>query len=365
MPHTIIGFPLGQGIVLLQEDTEKIHILNPLVRWIWETLAEGSDVEEVKDLLTEETGHAGKFVDELTAAWREADLVPISFEPETFVQNYSRHIYALGDNRICIQSNDKGLLGQIHACMGHLEDHHVAPLAATYTLCNEGECYSLFKNKVRLQTFPVRNDCLVQTIWETIETSCQMPGELLVVHGSAVAAANVCCILAGAGGSGKTTLAAGLVASGYTLVADDVLPIGAGNGLAVPIPMSMCIKEGSWTVLNDLYPDSDTYHIYSRFGKSVRFYPPPPAAVPHWSKRYRVNFVLFPRYSAGSSPKIIPMAPYDILAELLQTNSIIDTWTPEKIENVVHWLSGLAGYSLFYPDLSTGMELVKDLTKHL
>jgi hypothetical protein len=123
----------------------------------------------------------------------------------------------------------------------------------------------------------------------------------------------------------------------------------------------MCVKEGSWAVLADLYPKANCFPVYRRFGKIVRFYPPPFAAVPSPIIRYCANAVLFPCYSKASKAQIIPIEPYDVLAELIKSNSIIDHWTPEKFESVSAWVSSLSGYRLIYPDLLSGMNLVRQI----
>ncbi len=364
MSSTLTAFPLGQGLAVLQNDNERLHILNPLARWIWESLAAGMEIERLKTLLVQETGQGGQTVDDLVAMWGQAGLVPSHPEGKKDDRHYDRGSYWLGDCRVCIQSNDDGLLRQVHACMGHLEDPGAGLYAATFTLCREGNRYTLHRDESLLDSFSSADDCLVRVIWEVIETGCRLPDCLLVIHGGAVFADGFCCILAGAGGSGKTTLVAGLVASGYTLVADDVLPVVARSGLLESVAMSMCIKEGSWDALKGLYPNADTCPVYQRNGRAVRFYPPPSAALPEHARRYRADAVLFPRYTPGGQPRIIPMAPYEVLAELVQTNSRLRIWTPEKIAQVVSWVSGLKGFALTYPDLSAGMDLVGQIREN-
>ena len=354
-------FPLGQGLAVFQEKSEKLHILNPLARWIWESSASGMVAKKLKDVLSEETHYDGQTVDDLFSIWTDAGLTPSL--PENILPEQAKHshTYWLGDGRIQVNSNDQELMLRFHACTRHLEDHLTGPLAGTLTLYKIENKYSLYKDIKKIHSFTSANDLVVQSIWELIEIGCQLPGRLMTIHGGAVAQEGFCCILAGAGGSGKTTLTAGLVASGFTLVADDVIPVSFRNGQLESVPMSMCIKEGSWPVLKDMYPEADGFHVYNRFGKTVRFYPPPRESVPCPADRYRANAVLFPNYSPGSEPNIAPVAPYQILGELVQTNSIIDTWTAEKLENVSAWISGLKGYRLTYPDLLSGMRLVKQV----
>ena len=146
--------------------------------------------------------------------------------------------------------------------MAHLEEQQTGPIGGTVGLCSEKGRYVLYKNKAKICSFASENDLVVQAIWEVIEIGCRVPGGLMTVHGGAVEKDGVCSILAGAGGSGKTTLTAGLDSSGFMLVADDVVPLIARSGLLEPVPMSMCIKEGSWPILKNLYVEADQYPVF-------------------------------------------------------------------------------------------------------
>lgn len=363
MSQTTTVFQIGQGLAVL-ENNDKIHIIDPLGRFIWESLANGMRLEQLTDVLAEEGGYDARAVQKLVSSWKEMGLVPTPIEKGPFEKGYQQHRYWLGDTRIALQINDIGLLHHLQACIGHLKNYETGPITDVFTLCHQETKYRLYKNHVLLHSFSSKNDCIVQTIWEMVEAACRLPSRLMIVHGSAVADGNACCILAGAGGSGKTTLAAGLVATGSLLVADDVVPIDEPSGLAVPIPMSMCLKEGSWKSLLAYYPHYKTYPQFLRYNKNVRFFPPPIHALPKRTERFHINTIIFPHFNHIAERTLVALAPHEVLAKLIQTNSIINTWTAEKIEKVIAWLSTMKGYAITYPDLQTGMGLVKELMGH-
>ena len=358
-------WPLGQGLAILQQKDKRLHILNPLARWVWESSVSGISQKELTNILSKQTGHESQTVTDLFEVWAAAGLNPWHVEDRNTIPAQHCHTYWLGEARIMVESNDQNLLKRLHTCLSHLEDNLTGPITGTVRLCKDDTGYSLYKNSEKIHSPGSENDLIVQALWEIIEIGCRLPGRLMTVHGGAVAKDDTCCILAGAGGSGKTTLTAGLVASGFMLVADDVIPVASGNGQLAPVPMSMCIKKGSWTVLDYLYPEANQFPVYQRFGKTVRFYPPPSAAVPDTTCRFLANAVLFPSYSPSGTPQITPMAPDEILEKLVQTRSIIDSWTPEKLKGVSAWVSGLKGYRVAYPDLHSAMNLVQQLFQNL
>lgn len=341
-----------------------MHVLNPIARWIWETLSSGVSLKDIEIIFLNQTGHNQQQIEEILAAWRSVGLDPSYSVAPVAALPYC-HTYWLGGCRIRVESDQKNILEDFHACVRHIEDFHVGPIATNFSLTQKDDGYVICKNQKKIHCLSSVNDLIVQAAWEMIEVGCNIPDRLLTVHGGAVANKNSCCIIAGTGGSGKTTLVAGLAASGFTFIADDVIPIESRSGLLVPIPISMCIKEGSWSVLKDCYPTATTLPIYRRFGKSVRFYPPPLPAVPLPTRRYQANAILFPCYSPGSTPQITPIATYDILTELMRSNSIIDSWVPERIDALTAWVSGIKGYRIIYPDLQHGMRLVGKIIKDM
>jgi len=355
---------VGQGLILFKEHSNALQILNPLARWIWESSAAGMDKEELKKLLSEH-GQNSKNVDELFLAWKSIGLRP-AFLTKVAEKHLSFHVYWLGGGRIRVESNDQDILQKFHSCLAHVEDKHaLGPFAGTITLLREENCCAIYKNQKKIHTVISVNELIVQALWEVIETGCRIPSRLMVIHGGAVVQDDICCVIAGAGGSGKTTLVAGLAASGCTLISDDVIPIDSRSGLLSSVPSCMCIKKGSWPVLHEFYPSAANLPTWCRFGKEVRFYPPPSSAVPDPTCLFRVNTILFPNYSPENGPQINPMQPHEVLAQLMQSNSIIDVWTSEKINCVADWISGINGYRIVYPDLTSGIELVKKILQQL
>ncbi|MDK9708773.1 MAG: hypothetical protein OEL83_17160 [Desulforhopalus sp.] len=352
-------FPLGKGLAVLRPGDGRLNILNPLARWIWEHSALGMHRSELESLLTLQAGHDPQAVEDLFSQWAAAGLDPEA----TVVASQDQPDYAtfwLGGRRIRVAADSRELLQAVQPCLGHLVDTGPpGPVAGTIALCHEGDGYAIIKNGTTIRHPASLNDLTVEALWEIVEIGCAVPGRLMTVHGAAVAGGGACCLLAGRGGSGKTTLAAGLAAIGFTLIADDVIPVNSGSGLLSPMPMAMCIKAGSWPALDAFYPAAHNLLSYQRFGKEVRFYPPPPTAIAEPFSMIRANAVVFPHYVRNSQPQLTEVPSHEVLAELVRSNSIIDTWSPKKLAEVAAWVDSLQGYKIVYPDMQTGLDLVR------
>jgi hypothetical protein len=102
---------------------------------------------------------------------------------------------------------------------------------------------------------------------------------LALLHAAGVATPAGCLVLAGGSGSGKSTLLAGLLHAGHGFVADDILPLEAGTGLVWPVPLAVSIKQGSWPVVEQLFPGFERAPVVRFAERKLRYLWPASDAV--------------------------------------------------------------------------------------
>lgn len=182
-----------------------------------------------------------------------------------------------------------------------------------------------------------------------------------VLHAAAVAAGNAAVVLAGAGGSGKTTLAAGLVHSGLSFLADDAVPLTV-DGEALPVRLSMSIKAGGWPIVGALFPALSEQPVH-RLGRGQCRYlwpvaatDPGPAAAP-----LPVAAVVFPRYCRGAATAVEPLSPVDLLAGLGATGTL-PAGQPEAFVSLLRWAERVPAFRLVFGDLDGAIAAVRRLT---
>ncbi|NMQ20920.1 hypothetical protein E4P82_18030 [Candidatus Competibacter phosphatis] len=71
-----------------------------------------------------------------------------------------------------------------------------------------------------------------------LQYACAERDSLAVLHAGAVSDGHTALVLAEAGGSGKSTLTAALLARGYRYLSDDVVPLERG-GCVIPAPIPL------------------------------------------------------------------------------------------------------------------------------
>lgn len=195
------------------------------------------------------------------------------------------------------------------------------------------------------------------------ELGCRTKDRLIVVHGAGLVAPDgLCLLIVAPGGSGKSTLAMALEADGFNLLSDDVTPICA-DGQALGMGLPACIKKGSWPVLAKFRPEIETATELLRFGRTVRFLPPKNKPM---TNSVTPELLIFSKYQHEAKQKCMRIPPEEALQRLVASESVIRDLSQEKLERLCQWISGMPAYVLTYPDIHTGMSLVRSiLTRHV
>jgi hypothetical protein len=146
-----------------------------------------------------------------------------------------------------------------------------------------------------------------------------------LVHGSAVELGGRAVILAGATGSGKTTLSLALAGRGARYLADDITPLGISGRQVLPVPVAASVKQGSWPLIESSFPALARTAVHRVGERIVRYLDTRPfdRTGVHIDDTEPVpaGVVIFPTYAPGAVTSAMPMAPEDALAELLATGT--------------------------------------------
>ncbi len=198
------------------------------------------------------------------------------------------------------------------------------------------------------------------TLRTLTELGCRGGERLLVVHGAGLVLPDGRgLLLVAPGGSGKTTLAAALNADGLGLLGDDVVPV-TPDGRLVGLGLPLCIKPGSFSVLASRRPDLERASTVMRLGQPVRFLPPRGQRVAH---PVASTLRLFPSHRPGEAPRVAPLSPAQVLQGVVEAEAVIRDLTQAKLEALALWAEAGSAYSVSYPDLETGLEIVEGLLK--
>ncbi len=99
---------------------------------------------------------------------------------------------------------------------------------------------------------------------------------MLILHSAVVEKGGKAVILPGESGSGKSTLAAALVSRGWRLLSDEFALIRLSDGLVMPYPRPISLKNESIPRMRELFPDGTFVGPFEGTPKGTISYLAPP-----------------------------------------------------------------------------------------
>jgi len=235
-----------------------------------------------------------------------------------------------------------------------------APIAAIDRVALEGDldAWSLTANGKKLHTGGGVDAALVLTLNTLIELGCRTRERLFAAHAAGLQASDGRgLLLVARGGSGKTTLATALNATGFSLLSDDVVPVTLeGDLLGLGLPLTL--KSGAWPVLDRYRSDLAVAPIRQRLGRQVRFLPVQgcPAQGPVLS-----SLCLFPRYAPDQPISQTRLSPEQVLQGLIEADIGFRGIDQGWVDGLAQWIERLPAYQITYPDLETALAQVHTL----
>jgi HprK-related kinase A len=123
----------------------------------------------------------------------------------------------------------------------------------------------------------------------------------LIIHAAVVEKNGLAAILPAPPGSGKSTLTAGLVLSGWRLLSDELTLIDRQTGLIQPLPRPVSLKNQSIDVIRQFDPDVYINRpSHDTIKGTVAHMRPPRESVLRQHEAARPGWVIFPKWVAGS-----------------------------------------------------------------
>jgi HprK-related kinase A len=131
--------------------------------------------------------------------------------------------------------------------------------------------------------------------------------QYLIIHAAVVEKNGLAAILPAPPGSGKSTLTAGLVLSGWRLLSDELTLIDRKTGLIQPLPRPVSLKNQSIDVIRQFSPDAYINRAsHDTIKGTVAHMRPPRASVLRQYETARPGWVIFPKWEAGAAATLTP-----------------------------------------------------------
>lgn len=129
----------------------------------------------------------------------------------------------------------------------------------------------------------------------------------LIIHAAVVEKNGLAAILPAPPGSGKSTLTAGLVLSGWRLLSDELTLIDRKSGLIQPLPRPVSLKNQSIDVIRQFDPEAFINRAsHDTIKGTVAHMRPPRDSVLRQHEMARPGWVIFPKWVAGAPATLTP-----------------------------------------------------------
>ena len=375
------GFPLDDHLVVIGRDRDRLHILNPVARFIREASIEGLQPHDIAQSLIERYGISQSVaLTDVSAAldeWRSAgsgesgstgsvaaqskpaDTSPMSALPPTAHQ---QQIYRIADEVFIVRYGNAVLYKRIHKLLKHLSFE--APGSEPRVInCwyGKGRYHVLNDGDMQLQ-FDEQDHAVLGVIREVAELAYRGRDWLTVCHAGAINDGNQCIVMPALSGSGKSTLTAALSYAGWTVMSDDVVPIDRHNHAAVSVPIPLNLKSTSLSVLSQFDPKIEQTPGFERGDERVHYLVPEQFAKQRSSSKYPVKLFVYHRYQAGAETRLRPISHVESLQRLIQSDCMLPRpLQDDLIGELVEWVATVPAYELVYSKLDEACDAIAGL----
>lgn len=143
--------------------------------------------------------------------------------------------------------------------------------------------------------------------------------QYLIIHAGVVEKNGLAAILPAPPGSGKSTLTAGLVLSGWRLLSDELTLIDRKTGLIHPLPRPISLKNASIPIIRDFNSQAFINRASHDTAKgTVAHMRPPRESVRRQHEPARPGWVIFPKWRADAPAELTPRSRAETFIYLAQ-----------------------------------------------
>ena len=232
----------------------------------------------------------------------------------------------------------------------------------TYSLLHTNDepfPFSLYVDDSRLQVVESAASMLDFVLADVTIQAVERMEDHVAVHAAAAAWGRRGIIFPGAPDSGKTTLVAGLTQVGFAYLSDEAALIDPRTGLLHPFPRALAMDARSVDAIpglrRKLPPDHDQF-------MRLRYHVPPddlrPGAV---GRPCRVQYVIAPKYEAGSATALEPISRAEALMMLAENSFNFVRFGGVAVESLRETLDSVKCYRLRIGALEDAIRGVLDV----
>jgi HprK-related kinase A len=186
--------------------------------------------------------------------------------------------------------------------------------------------------------------------------------EFLQIHAATLAWRGQGVVFPGQSGSGKSTLALGLLSRGWKYLSEEFALISAATTWVHPFPKALCIKAGAFDTVQGMnIPFAGRCYNVEGYKGRVAYVNPLDFGEHAIGDQCPIRYIIFPRYAAGSVPRLRKMSPATAAFELLRHSMNRSTFRERALSILAEVVRGAECFQLESSALDDACETVEDV----
>jgi HprK-related kinase A len=187
--------------------------------------------------------------------------------------------------------------------------------------------------------------------------------QFLIIHAAVAECNGQAFVFPGMPGSGKSTLCAALVASGWRLLSDEMTLLSIYDGLVYPVPRPISLKNQSIDLIRSLYPDMIMGQIINDTSKGTVVHMRPPDLSVHLGLNpARPTKLVFPQYQHQSSTKLVALNKGSALLKAVEQSFNYNVLGLKGFNCLSDLIDNCDCYDFTYSNLPEAIALFKELS---
>lgn len=370
--HTV-----GQSSLVLVASQARIYHLDPSASAIAWALAEGEPAAALATMLADAThiswdeaqSHIAMVQGMLWPAPQPSGVErdgPLRWRPEEAPATApleTRH-YRLLDLCFDCAFADRTARDLAASAFAHLEVPQAGATATRFLV--EAAAGQVLVRRDRLRLDAIEQPLALVNLLRIAFAEAALEGstEAWAAHAAAVSRDGPAILLPGPAGTGKSTLALGLGAAGWTVYGDDTVVLSAAALEVRPMTLPLCVKRGSWLLAKSLLgtagcgtagrrPDGVDVRWLAYSGRLTKAEPAARAAIGH---------IVFPVFDPMAHTMLQPLDVEETLRRMVPgLHALGPGLTPEKVDQLIAWASSRPRFELRYSSLAEGIAILEGL----
>ena len=185
----------------------------------------------------------------------------------------------------------------------------------------------------------------------------------LVMHAGLLAKQGRALMMPGFPGAGKSTLCASLsLLQGWQLFSDELAILDPVSGHMQPHPRPISLKNTSIDIVA-AFPQARIGRVYTDTRKgTISHAAPTPISIAAAAETAPVQWVVFPRFDAGSAPKIGELSRAEAFALISEQSFNKERMGEIGFHALCNMLTDAQCYQIVYGSTDDALQLIRDIT---